>query len=118
MADAAPLRLFIAVELPEEIRQILAEVTARLRQQLGGPYRWVAAGNIHLTLRFLGDVEAGRVGALGEALAGGGRSLTPFTLALEGTGTAALALLTAFSLGTVALSPFAAAAAVRLNLEG
>ncbi|MEE8517572.1 MAG: RNA 2',3'-cyclic phosphodiesterase [Dehalococcoidia bacterium] len=87
MADAGPLRLFIAVELPEEIRQILAEVTARLRQQLGGPYRWVPAGNIHLTLRFLGDVEAGRVGALGEALAGGVRSLTPFTLSLEGTGT-------------------------------
>lgn len=38
--------------------------------------------------------------------------------ALEGTGTAALALLAAFSLGTVVLAPFAAAAAVRLNLEG
>jgi heme exporter protein B len=36
--------------------------------------------------------------------------------ALEGGGTAAMLLLAAFSLGSVALAPFAAAAAVRLNL--
>lgn len=38
--------------------------------------------------------------------------------ALEGTGSAAFLLLAAFSLGAIALSPFAAAAAVRLNLAG
>jgi len=38
--------------------------------------------------------------------------------ALEGGGTAAILFLGAFSLGAVALSPFAAAAAVRLNLAG
>jgi len=38
--------------------------------------------------------------------------------ALEGGGTAAILFLGAFSLGAVALSPFATAAAVRLNLAG
>lgn len=38
--------------------------------------------------------------------------------AIDGTGTAALLLLAAFSLGAILLAPFAAAAAVRLNLAG
>jgi 2'-5' RNA ligase len=49
------MRLFIAIEIPEDIRN---EVVA-VEEKLGSFYRakWVEKDNIHLTLKFLGDVE-------------------------------------------------------------
>ena len=47
-------RLFTAIELPEEVQDLLAE----LEQPLPGA-KWVDTGNLHLTLRFFGDVNGG-----------------------------------------------------------
>lgn len=46
------MRLFIAIELPENIKKEFA----RMRGDIPGA-RWVAAEQIHLTLAFLGEVE-------------------------------------------------------------
>jgi 2'-5' RNA ligase len=52
------VRSFIAIELAPEIYRRLDEVIAQLQQKLAGvPVRWVPAKNIHLTLKFLGDVS-------------------------------------------------------------
>ena len=56
----AQVRTFIAVELPGAVREILFGVARRLRGQVGG-VRWVRPEGIHLTLKFLGDVEAERI---------------------------------------------------------
>ena len=45
------MRLFIAIELPDAVKMILAQ----LRADIPGA-RWVPAGQIHLTLAFLGEV--------------------------------------------------------------
>jgi RNA 2',3'-cyclic 3'-phosphodiesterase len=45
-------RLFTAIEVPDEIRADLA----RLKQPLPGA-KWVDAADLHLTLRFAGDVD-------------------------------------------------------------
>ena len=45
-------RLFVAIELPERVRERLA----LLRQPLPGA-RWAEAENLHITLRFAGDVD-------------------------------------------------------------
>ncbi len=86
MAEAGPLRLFVAVELPEPIRQALSQTIAGLRSELKGPYRWVTT-NMHLTLKFLGDVEPARVDRLSRSLTEAAASLSPFELHLEGAGT-------------------------------
>jgi len=57
------MRLFIAVELDENIRRRAARVAEDLAVQLeprGGrrSVTWVAPQNLHLTLRFLGEVSA------------------------------------------------------------
>ncbi len=53
-------RLFIAVELPDTLREELAVVQQRLkRDQL--PVRWVEPEAMHLTLWFLGDVPGDQV---------------------------------------------------------
>ena len=69
-----PIRAFIAVEVGDEMTQALAEAQATLKQSLYfSTFRWVAAENIHITLKFLGDVLPNQVGAIQAALA----SITP-----------------------------------------
>ena len=59
------MRLFLAIDLPAEVREFLAAMT---RPPIGG-LKWVPTGQLHITLKFLGDVEADRVPALATALA-------------------------------------------------
>ena len=61
-------RLFVALDLPGEIRRELAERGRALATALGG--RPVAEGSMHVTLGFLGRVAAERGNALGDALEG------------------------------------------------
>lgn len=60
------MRLFIAAELPEELMEALAETSADLRECVHG--RYVGTDSLHVTLAFLGDVEAARVPAIEAAL--------------------------------------------------
>ena len=50
------MRTFIAIELPEEIRAILSNIQDELKQTQAD-VKWVKPENIHLTLRFLGEIE-------------------------------------------------------------
>ncbi len=73
-------RLFVAIELPDEVKQRLT----RLRADIPGA-TWVKPGAYHLTLRFLGDqIEAARVPAIVDAL--GMVQAAPFDLVLQGVG--------------------------------
>lgn len=52
------IRAFIAIELSSEIHHRLDQVSKQLKDQLVNmPVRWVPGQNIHLTLKFLGDVS-------------------------------------------------------------
>ena len=53
-------RLFIAVPVSDDVRLWAAGLIARLRRT-GADYRWVAAENLHLTLRFYGSVPEDRI---------------------------------------------------------
>lgn len=79
------LRLFVAVTFPEELRLRLWRQTAELRAG-ESPVRWVGPERLHLTLKFIGAVEEGRVGALSRAVDAAAREGTPFRLELRGTG--------------------------------
>jgi 2'-5' RNA ligase len=60
-------RLFIAAELPADIKGELAATQARLRLT-NPPVAWVAPGAMHLTLRFLGETSAALIPDLSAAL--------------------------------------------------
>jgi RNA 2',3'-cyclic 3'-phosphodiesterase len=50
------MRLFTASELPDDVREMLAGAQTTLKQKLSGKISWTAPKNLHLTLKFLGEV--------------------------------------------------------------
>jgi 2'-5' RNA ligase len=63
------LRAFIAVEIPPTIHQAIQKQTASLRAALNASLvRWVPPDNIHLTLKFLGDVSPANLEMLKQML--------------------------------------------------
>jgi 2'-5' RNA ligase len=86
-ARTGRLRLFFAVELPEEVRARAGEHAARLRQDF--PHAkagWERPEKMHVTLKFLGDVDASRVASLTAAAGRSTAGLSSFNLSIEGTG--------------------------------
>ena len=66
----AMIRTFIAIELDDATQDALDELVTQLKRQPGSnAVRWVATDNIHLTLKFLGDVVASTVPDLQRAVA-------------------------------------------------
>jgi len=64
------LRAFIAVEISSEVHQAIETKTAPIRAALNPSLvRWVPADNVHLTLKFLGDISAANVEMLAQMLA-------------------------------------------------
>ncbi|RPJ50159.1 MAG: RNA 2',3'-cyclic phosphodiesterase [Chloroflexi bacterium] len=66
------IRAFIAIELPEDIRQQLDAIEKQVIARAGDPgrraVRWVPASNMHLTLKFLGEVSTGNLQALARVM--------------------------------------------------
>ena len=79
------VRTFIAVELPQEIHDTLRRLQDVLRGSMPD-VRWTKASNIHLTLKFLGDVQVSRLDAISEALRDVARQFSPFNMSLNGIG--------------------------------
>ncbi len=78
------MRLFVAIEIPSEIRSALAAFLKELRG-IAPQAKWVRAENLHVTLKFLGETEAAKVSALESAL-GSIRSGEPVGLEFRGLG--------------------------------
>lgn len=80
------MRLFVAVDLPGEVRRLLGRMIEDLKVELGR-LRWVRPERIHLTLKFLGEVAEPQVADLGRALARAvPGSTSPFELQVRGVG--------------------------------
>jgi 2'-5' RNA ligase len=79
------MRTFIALPIPPASQAELETIQTELRSS-GADVRWTAVGSIHLTLKFLGEVDPALIPSCGEALrrsAGGSGRLT---LTLRGLG--------------------------------
>ena len=57
------MRIFTGIKLPDEVTEILAALSFGLLEA-----RWIASENLHLTLRFIGDVDADLAADLDGAL--------------------------------------------------
>jgi RNA 2',3'-cyclic 3'-phosphodiesterase len=81
------LRLFVAIELPGEVREALNRLQHELQRQGLEKLRWVRPDGIHLTLKFLGATPAETVPAIEEALRVAVEDTVPHRLALGKLGT-------------------------------
>lgn len=78
------MRAFIAVEISEEARGAVARLQSEL-QSVGADVKWVEPENLHLTLKFLGEIGESQAEQLADQLKSS-LVLSPFAFTLEGTG--------------------------------
>ncbi|MGD0709172.1 MAG: RNA 2',3'-cyclic phosphodiesterase [Anaerolineaceae bacterium] len=62
------IRTFIALELPAFVHEELSSIILHLKQEVPSGIRWVPANNIHITLKFLGDVSKNNLAAIDQAV--------------------------------------------------
>jgi 2'-5' RNA ligase len=77
------MRIFIALEIPVEVRARLAEYMERARA-LAPEARWARVEGLHITLKFVGQINDARLGEIKTALAA--VKATPFTVNFAGVG--------------------------------
>jgi RNA 2',3'-cyclic 3'-phosphodiesterase len=85
------IRSFIAIELEPTLKHAIAGVQDTLKQEFhrlapGVRVQWVRTDSIHLTLKFLGDIEESQVGDILQALQNAGGNHTPFSVDVRGFG--------------------------------
>lgn len=80
------LRAFIAVEIPAEIQQNIHKETSSFRQGINPLVRWVPVRNMHLTLKFLGDISPSSVEFLIQMLRNEADNVSCFNLQLTSIG--------------------------------
>jgi 2'-5' RNA ligase len=73
------------VLLPDAVRARLARSAAALRER-APELAWVRADNLHLTLRFLGQLDAAALEAARHAARAAAAGVPPFRVAIEGLG--------------------------------
>ncbi len=76
------MRLFVAIPADERLRRSLVAIQGELRRTLGEQFRWERPSNLHVTLKFLGDVAVDGIqdvfrAARAVASASGSTVLTP-----------------------------------------
>ncbi|KAA3647135.1 MAG: RNA 2',3'-cyclic phosphodiesterase [Chloroflexi bacterium] len=81
------VRAFIAIDVSPAIQEQLQHVCEHLDSVLQGlPVRWIPIQNVHLTLKFLGDVSETSLAHINEALTTAGTAHKPFELSVGGLG--------------------------------
>jgi 2'-5' RNA ligase len=83
--EAAPLRLFAAVDIPASARDVVVRAVEPWRERLPGG-RWVHPENWHITVKFLGRTWPRLVEWVREACGQAAAEIHPFRLALQGFG--------------------------------
>ena len=79
------IRTFICIEIPESLKDRINKLQDALRK-IEAQISWTKPSNIHLTLKFLGGVEASRIGQIRKALERAANGISPFEVEIGGTG--------------------------------
>jgi 2'-5' RNA ligase len=83
--EAKPLRLFVAVEVPEGVRDVVQEAVAAWRDRFPRA-KWVPKQNQHVTLKFLGSTWPRLVGWVTQTVEAVARQGEPFEIRVSGLG--------------------------------
>jgi 2'-5' RNA ligase len=78
-------RIFIATEVSDRIIKEITDIQDRLKDN-GDRVSWIKPGNIHLTLRFLGDIEKNRIEDIHRAMLQSVSEMDPLNISVRGIG--------------------------------
>jgi 2'-5' RNA ligase len=79
------IRCFIAIEIPRFIQERLAHIQDTLKKQIS-QVSWVKSDNIHMTLKFIGEVEQNQLSVIEPAIEQVTQRYPPFALKVGGIG--------------------------------
>jgi 2'-5' RNA ligase len=77
--------MFTAIKLNDEARGRILEELLPFKK-IATTIRWTEAKNIHLTVKFIGEVDEGRAARIAEALAAARVPVAPFQVRISGFG--------------------------------
>jgi len=80
------IRSFIAIELPDELKNKLFQLEAQLKSDKQSWVKWVNPNSIHLTLKFLGNIAIDRVEEITKSMEEVAKGIPPFCLKIEELG--------------------------------
>jgi 2'-5' RNA ligase len=83
---ASTLRLFIAVELPDEALRYIGETVGELRRHGINGIRWIRGEGVHLTLKFLGNASEEQVPGILSSMWSAVAGTPAFVLHVHGAG--------------------------------
>jgi 2'-5' RNA ligase len=79
------MRAFLGIGLPADVRETIVAAIARVRS-LHAPVAWTVPGNLHITLKFLGEIPPERVPLVERSMRVLASGIEPFSLTAEGGG--------------------------------
>jgi 2'-5' RNA ligase len=79
------IRCFIAIHLPPEVQNQISDYIEKLKE-CSTDVRWIQASNIHLTLKFLGEIDSTRVDRVKQSLYPISNKFSSFSLNISGSG--------------------------------
>jgi 2'-5' RNA ligase len=79
MTGEKPMRVFLAIDLPDEVKEHIVALQQKLKFLLEG-VRWVRLEGIHLTLKFFGDIREDDIPGISEVIEGRTQQAAPMTL--------------------------------------
>jgi len=80
------VRSFIAIELPDGLKQELSQLQAKLKAGKQPGVKWVDPYGIHLTLKFLGNIALNRTGEITRVIEEAAKGTAPFHLKVKQLG--------------------------------
>jgi RNA 2',3'-cyclic 3'-phosphodiesterase len=80
------VRLFVCIEMPADVKKIIVGLQIRLRPLAKGFVSWARQEGLHITLKFLGEVESKKLEKVSESVAQATRGIEPFELTVNGVG--------------------------------
>jgi 2'-5' RNA ligase len=79
------VRTFVCIEISESIKERISQLQTTLRE-IEAQVSWTKPLNTHLTLKFLGDVQATRINAVCKAVERAASKISPFDIEVSGAG--------------------------------
>lgn len=81
-----PIRAFIAIELPDSVKAAISRIQADVRRGEHASVKWVNPDGVHLTLKFLGNIDPELIPDIGRAMSQAAAGLGPVRLELSRVG--------------------------------